>query len=138
MTGLEPQENVVCPFTVLERELVPELLIDVPPGVTLRRQNPEDARGTTDGEALCGDGAAWPDAPGRDVGSPAMLVVQPATTSIGSVTATSTEPSTRWRVRRSFTVRIVPLIRVAWRALCDDRPCACRDQAFPLGNRPAG
>src|SRR4051812_18603654 len=59
MTGLEPQENVVCPFTVVERALVPELLIDEPPDVTLTRQNPEAGRGAADGEARGGDGTVW-------------------------------------------------------------------------------
>ena len=109
MTGLEPHDNVVCPFTVVDRALVPELLIDVPPDVTLTRQNPEAGRGAADGEARGSDGDAWPDsAPGRGVGSPLTLVVQPATTSAGSATATSTEPNTRSRTRSIFTRRIVP------------------------------
>jgi hypothetical protein len=140
ITGLEPQENVVCPFTVVERALVPELMIDEPPDVTRTRQNPEAGRGAADGDARCGDGVACPEgAPGRGAGSPVTLVVQPATRNTGSVTATSTEPSTRRRVWRSFTSRIVPLFRIAWRAPFDDRPVRTPDdQVLPLGIRPAG
>jgi hypothetical protein len=145
MTGLEPQENVVCPFTVDERALAPELLIDVPPDVTLRRQNPETGRGLADGEARGGDGAAWPDGtPGRGVGSPLTLVVQPATTSAGSVTATSTEPSSRSRTRNIFTRRIVPSSVLLGEPAAATRPGGAvpsggvADRSLPHGIRPAG
>jgi hypothetical protein len=145
MTGLEPQENVVCPFTVVERALVPELLIDEPPDVSRTRQNPEADRGVADGEARGGDGEAWPDgAPGRGVGSPLTLVVHPATTSAGSVTATSTEPNTRIRTRSIFTRRIVPSSVLLGEPAAVIRPGGAApaggaaDRSLPHGIPPAG